>query len=387
MPGHRFHLGLTGRCNARCAHCYRDDLHARPDPGLDRITHVLSEFRRLARAHGERGRHVLTLSGGEPTLRADLEAVIRLARRRRFRVRLATNAMAVDAARARALRHAGLRLVQVSVDGAEPETFERVRGAGTWTPTLAGIEALRSAGLFVILSLVLLPEANLEEAPRLLDLTRTLGAAGAKLARPVRAGEAARHDLAGEADYWDAYRRILSHARAIHYHRPLLLFDPLAHRLAADYPEMTRGLWGLDTALCRCERTELVEVDAASGDIFYCRLREPLGNLDRDDLVGLWRTHPALEAIRRRSPAAVCVACPAWAGCRGGCPAVTGGRTGAVARQDADCPAVAAQGATPAALPAGAYPRPAPPSLRAATRRAGRLLRSLAAYTVLRNRG
>jgi len=58
-----------------------------------------------------------------------------------------------------------------------------------------------------------------------------------------------------------------------------------------------------------------------------------------------------------------------------------------VADQDADCPAVAAQGAPPAALPAGAYPRPAPPSFPAVLRRTGRLLRSLAAYTVLRNRG
>jgi radical SAM protein with 4Fe4S-binding SPASM domain len=193
--------------------------------------------------------------------------------------------------------------------------------------------------------------------------------------------------LAGEADYWDAYRRILAHAREIRYRRPLLLFDPLAHRLAAVHPELTRGLWGLDTALCRCERTELVEADAATGDIFYCRLREPLGNLDRDDLVGLWRTHPVLDAVRRRSAAGACAGCPAWAECRGGCPAVTHGRSGAAARQDADCPAVAAQGAPPAALPAGAYPRPARPSLSTAVRRAGRLLRSLAVYTVLRNRG
>ncbi|HQF87292.1 MAG TPA: radical SAM protein [Acidobacteriota bacterium] len=387
MPGHRFHLTLTERCNARCAHCYWDAAGVHADPGLDRVAQILSEFRRFARAHGERGRRILTLSGGEPTLRDDLKAVIRLARRRGFRVRLATNAMALDAARARSLRQAGLRMVQVSVDGAEPATFEQVRGPGSWAPTRAGIEALRDAGLFVILSLVLLPEANLEEAPRLLDLTRTLGVAGAKFARPVHAGEAARYDLAGAADYWDAYRRILAHAREIGYRRPLLLFDPLAHRLVARHPDLTRGLWGLDTALCRCERTELVEVNGATGDVYYCRLRQPLGSLDRDDLVGLWRTHPALEAIRRRSPAAACAACPAWAGCRGGCPAVTHGRTGVVANQDTDCPAVSAQGTPPATLPAGSYPRPARPSLPAAACRASRLLRSVAFYTVLRNRG
>ncbi len=387
MPGHRFHLTLTERCNARCAHCYWDAAGVHPDPGLDRVAHILAEFRRFGRAHSERGRSILTLSGGEPTLRHDLEAVIRLARRRGFRVRLVTNAMALDAARARSLRQAGLRLVQVSVDGTEAGTFERVRGPGTWDPTRTGIEALRSAGMFVVLSMVLLPDVNLDEAPRLLDLTRTLGVAGAKFARPVCAGQAERHSAAGAADYWGAFRRILEHARAIRYRRPLLLFDPLAHRLVADHPELTRGVWGLDTVLCRCERTELVEVNGATGDVYYCRLRHPLGNLDRDDLVGLWRTHPALDAIRRRAPASACAACPAWAGCRGGCPAVTFGRTGAVDRQDADCPAVAAQSEPPCNLPAGAYPRPARLSLPAAARSAGRLLRSLAFYTVLRNRG
>ncbi len=49
--------------------------------------------------------------------------------------------------------------------------------------------------------MVLPPDVNLDEAPASLDLTRTLGVAGAKFARPVCAGQAERHSAAGAADY------------------------------------------------------------------------------------------------------------------------------------------------------------------------------------------
>src|SRR5262249_53401444 len=108
MGEHRFHLDVTEKCNIRCVHCYWEEYGKHPDPSLDTIDEILKKFKELGRAYGERSRHILTIGGGEPTVRKDLKEIVRLAVRRGFRVRLVTNAVLVDDSLARSLRKSGL---------------------------------------------------------------------------------------------------------------------------------------------------------------------------------------------------------------------------------------------------------------------------------------
>ena len=140
MTQHRFHLNVTEKCNIRCVHCYWEEYGKNPDPSLQTIGRILDQFKQLAGSYFENGRHMLTLGGGEPTLRVDLEDIIRLAVRRGFRVRLVTNAVSLNEVRAVALRKAGLEVVQVSLDGACEETHDRVRvkaiGGARWPASM-----------------------------------------------------------------------------------------------------------------------------------------------------------------------------------------------------------------------------------------------------------
>lgn len=339
---HRLHLNITDLCNLRCKHCYWEAYGVSQDAPLARLETIFERFKAFAAENGETGEHVLTIGGGEPTLRADLEDILRAATRHGFVARLVTNAVSIDPARARSLAEAGLRVMQVSLDGACQATHESVRGQGTWKRTMAGIAALREAGIFVVLSYVLLPGVNLAEAPTLLDLVTELDLAGAKFARPILQGQAIKHAIAVEGDYLAAFREIVRHAHDTAYKRALLFFDPLAHGLRLDVPEWTSELPGLATDLCQCDETALVEVDAGSGAIYYCRVREKLGNIWEDDLGAIWREHPLLRSIRERRPEGACSSCAAFANCRGGCPAVVYGLTGAAIGPDGDCHKVAA---------------------------------------------
>lgn len=343
MNQHRFHLNVTEKCNIRCVHCYWQEYGKNPDPSLQTIGKILDQFKQLGGSYFENGRHMLTLGGGEPTLRADLEEIIRLSVRRGFRVRLVTNAVSLDEARAVSLRKAGLEVVQVSLDGACEETHDRVRGKGNWRRAMAGIDALKKARLFTVLSYVLLPEINLDEAPFLLDLARKLKVAGVKFARPVREGQAALHGINVDGDYLGTFQRIIEHASAIRYRRLLLFFDPLAHLLPLQQPRKVSGLWGLATDLCQCNNTELIEVNGGSGDVYYCRIRTKLGNLWQQPLSELWHHHTVLNQIRRKTPEGSCRGCKVWNACRGGCPAVVHGNTGQILLQDEDCSAVQKQ--------------------------------------------
>lgn len=340
---HRFHLNVTERCNIRCTHCYWDEYGKYPDPSLSMIEQILNEFKRLTRIYHETGRHVLTLGGGEPTVRDDLEDVISLAARSGFRIRLVTNAVNLTEDRARSLKKAGLEMVQVSLEGATEKTHDQIRGCGNWRRSMRGIAALKKARLFTILSCVLLPGVNMQEAPELLDLAQNLKVAGVKFARPISGGQLLKNHLSVHADYLETFRQIISHGKSISYRRMLLFFDPLAHILPVQNQKSVAGLWGLTTDLCQCNNTELVEVNGSTGDVYYCRIRKKLGNIFKEDLSLIWQHHPMLSGIRQKSPEGACKGCRVWDSCRGGCPAVVHSQTNQTLMQDRDCEEVRRQ--------------------------------------------
>jgi len=381
---HRLHLNVTERCNLRCLHCYWEEYGRNPEPDLDTIDRILGEFKKLCRSYHEDGCHVLTLGGGEPTVRPDLEEVVALGVKRGFKVRLVTNGVFVDDERARALALSGVKAVQVSLDGAHKETHERVRGRGTWDRALRGIRSFKRAHTLVVLSYVLLPGINVDEAPAFLDLVRQLGVAGAKFARPLFEGQARANRLAVDGAYWDVFQRILGHAQLIRYRRLLLFFDPLAHNLPLDAARQTRGVWGLATDLCQCNNTELVEINGGTGDVYYCRVRTVLGNIWRENLTDLWHNHPLLTGIRRKVPVGACSGCQAWAGCRGGCPAVVHSVTGDPMVQDQDCHRVKRQQLPLLHFPATGCSNARSYTTSEALRLAGRRLRDLVYWAALR---
>jgi radical SAM protein with 4Fe4S-binding SPASM domain len=343
MSRHRLHLNVTERCNLRCLHCYWQAFGEHRDPSLETIDRILGEFKRLGAAYHEQGPHMLTLGGGEPTARRDLARIVALGRARGFRIRLVTNASSLDARGASALKHAGLEVAQVSLDGACERTHDLVRGRGSWKRTMAGIAALKRERIFTVLSYVLLPAFNLEEAPLLLDLARSLRVGGVKFARPLEDGQARINGLEVQGAYWQTFRRIVDHANEIRYRRMLLFFDPLAHLLPVSEPRAVKGIWGLATDLCQCNNTELVEINGSTGDVYYCRVRERLGNVWDDDLVQLWQHHPLLQGIRTKTPEGACDGCKVWQSCRGGCPAVVHSMTSDTLLQDQACVKVAEQ--------------------------------------------
>jgi cyclic pyranopterin phosphate synthase len=108
----------------------------------------------------------LRLTGGEPLLRRDLEAVIADCGALRplglERISLTTNA-ALLAGRAAALKSAGLDDLNISLDALDPATFARLSGGRKLQPVLDGIAAARTAGLPLKLNAVIMRGINEDE--------------------------------------------------------------------------------------------------------------------------------------------------------------------------------------------------------------------------------
>ena len=103
-------LQVTNRCNMQCTFCDFWPNGVAPGEELS-----LDDFARLERGLSELGTFLVSIEGGEPFVRPDLIDIVRIFSRRHIPL-LYTNGWYVDDAKARALWHAGLAQVGVSID-------------------------------------------------------------------------------------------------------------------------------------------------------------------------------------------------------------------------------------------------------------------------------
>lgn len=125
---------FTNRCNLKCKHCYQDSNH-------DRLAGELTTEEKLALVDqmGRMHMPMLALSGGEPTLSDDLPAVLRRASGYGMHLTIATNGTTITPHRARELRDAGLRYVEISLDSVDPARHDAFRGSpGLWERSVRG---------------------------------------------------------------------------------------------------------------------------------------------------------------------------------------------------------------------------------------------------------
>ena len=111
------HLIPIRRCNLSCTYCNEYDDHSAPVPTAD----VLRRIDRLA----DLGTGVVTLSGGEPLLHPDLDAIIRHIRQRGAIATLITNGYLLTRDRIERLNRAGLDHLQISIDNVLPDDVSK----------------------------------------------------------------------------------------------------------------------------------------------------------------------------------------------------------------------------------------------------------------------
>ena len=167
-------ISVTDRCNLRCLYCM-------PDEGMTFAPagDVLSAQQVVAVATAARAAGVthFKLTGGEPTLRPDLEDIVtRLAALKPVELSMTTNGLKLGrAGLAQRLANAGLDRVTVSLDALDEPTFAQVTGgrgfklADVWR----GIEAAEAAGLGrVKLNVVVIGGVNDQQVADFAALTR-----------------------------------------------------------------------------------------------------------------------------------------------------------------------------------------------------------------------
>jgi len=167
-------ISVTDRCNLRCVYC----MPAEGMPWLpkgDLLSYEeITRFARICLDLGVRG---IRLTGGEPTVRADLPALVRMleALAPDLDLSMTTNGLKL-AAMADELRRAGLTRVNVSLDTLDPKRFHLIARRDRFHEVIAGLEAARRAGLSPIkVNVVLMRGFNEDEAVPLAGWAREQG--------------------------------------------------------------------------------------------------------------------------------------------------------------------------------------------------------------------
>ncbi|MFJ4624137.1 pyrroloquinoline quinone biosynthesis protein PqqE [Streptomyces sp. NPDC088812] len=156
---------LTHACPLHCPYCSNPVELARRSGELSagEWADVLCQAAALGVVHTH-------LSGGEPLLRPDLEEIVAAAEAAGIYTQLVTSGTGLDEPRLTALRTAGLRSVQLSVQHAEPRANDRIAGRPSSFAAKERAAALvRRAGLPLGLNVVLHRD-NLDAVDALVEL-------------------------------------------------------------------------------------------------------------------------------------------------------------------------------------------------------------------------
>ncbi|MCK4726796.1 MAG: GTP 3',8-cyclase MoaA [Anaerolineales bacterium] len=137
-------ISLTDHCNLRCVYCMPEAMTFRPNAELMQDDEVLA----LVRLFANIGFVKFRLTGGEPTVRANIVDLVREIAHTKgvCSLSMTTNGVTLPKL-AGPLAQAGLQRVNISVDTLNPEKFKRLTRWGSLEDVWRGILAAEEAGL------------------------------------------------------------------------------------------------------------------------------------------------------------------------------------------------------------------------------------------------
>jgi len=232
---------LTHRCPLQCGYCSNPLELLKANRELETQT-WLDAFKQAANM----GVLQLHLSGGEPTLRKDLEEIIGCLSSHGVYTNLITAAVSLSDTRLAALKEAGLDHIQISFQGARPETTEKIghyRNAHQKKVEVA--KAARKLGLPVTINAPI-HRLNISEVPEFVQLALDLDAERLEIANVQYYGWAELNKAALLPHRADVDRQVAYVTGIREQLTGILNIDFVPPDYYADYPKPCMGGWAKD---------------------------------------------------------------------------------------------------------------------------------------------
>jgi len=311
-------LELSHRCPLRCPYCSNPLNLDRKSDELETAT-----WQRVIREAADLGIMQVHFSGGEPTVRDDLEELVATADQLGLYTNLITSSVLLNRARINRLADAGLQHVQISFQDSRAGSADWVAGyRGAHQKKLEVAAMITEAGLPLTVNAIL-TRHNMAHAQELIDLAVELGARRLELANVQYYGWGLKNRAAliPTRQQLDDSSRVVEAARA--RLRGILVIDYVVPDYYARQPKSCMGGWA----------RQFLNI-TPTGKVLPCHAAESLPGLEFDSvrekpLAEIWQHSPAFKAYRGTDwMPEPCRSCDQkeidWGGCRCQAFALTG---------------------------------------------------------------
>ena len=296
-PLNQIYFYLTEGCNLRCRHCwiapkFQDKGSSYPVLSLDLFKSIVDQAKPL-------GLSGVKLTGGEPLMHPEIIEILEHIREEDFNLSIETNGVLCTPEIARQIGACKKPFVSVSIDGADAETHEWVRGvSGCFEAALAGIRNLVKAGIKPQVIMCIM-RRNKDQMEPLLRLAESIGAESVKfnLTMPIARGEKLHES--GDTLVIEELVKLGSWVENS-------LSDSTDLRLVYDHPAAFRPLGKMfgdkGDGCSRCGILGILGV-LANGSYALCGIGENVpelvfGHPAEDHLEGVWKTANILNELR-----------------------------------------------------------------------------------------
>lgn len=301
-------IALDYACNLRCRFCYAGETGPprrlmRPED-IKRVLEILYLDAQVPS---------VSFTGGEPTLVPELCHYIRHAKRLGMRVNLITNGTRIDRVFARKLARAGLDSAQVSLEGVQADTHNRLVGALVFDRVVAAVHCLNAAGIRTHTNTTVnrLNLGEILEFPAFVKNTLNLPRFSMNLMIPVGSGAQNSDLIVSYAEIGPHLERLL--AESVRRDVEFMWYSPVPMCL---FNSVLHGLGNKGCSAC----DGLISV-APDGTVRPCAAYpESVGNILHHGFEKIWQSQRAGIFRRKELAPGECRSCEDFTVCNGACP-------------------------------------------------------------------
>ena len=324
-------LAITNRCNLRCTYCshFTGAGDVGQDLPKDEWLQFFEELNRCAVMN-------VTLQGGEPFCRKDLQELIEGIVSNRMRFNILSNGTLITDEMAIFLASTGrCDSVQVSIDGSIPTTHDACRGEGNFMRAMQGIKSLQTYKIPVPVRVTIHKHnvRDLENVAKLLLEEVSLPSFSTNAASYMGLCRQNAERVQLTAEERTLAMETLLRLTKIYNGRISATAGPLAE--GRDWLKMVKALReGQESIngrgyLSGCNGPMNTLAVRADGVMVPCGQMShiELGRINKDSLQMVWQEHPELKRLRERHKIPLnnfefCEGCDYLPYCTGNCPAL-----------------------------------------------------------------